>query len=291
VIDIHQHLIWGVDDGAPDLESALAMARAAASEGITRIVCTPHANDFYPFPAALLAERLEELRAPLQGVVELSLGCEFHLNAENIEDALAHPLRYSIANRGYLLVEFPAMVLPLPLAEAIYRLQSAGYKLVLTHPERCPMLLRQPQLLTEWMRKGGLLQLTASALYGRFGPAAQAFGNELLERNWIHFVASDAHHPQWRPPHLRQAYRHVANKMGTETAQRLFVTNPQAVVAGMELPEQPEPLGLESGPSLRFHLEKFAPTGRVKKRDGGPPPWSQIRSWRQLFSRSSAAGA
>jgi len=134
--------------------------------------------------------------------------------------------------------------------------------------------------------------VTAASLYGRFGKMAEAFSNELLERNWIHFLATDAHHPASRPPHLIKAFEYVAKRAGEETARRLCVTNPRAAVAGDVWPAQPEPVGLWEYVPLKFDATKFARSPRasalrsIAGKSGSDGAGYGARSlWDRLFAR------
>lgn len=244
MIDIHHHLLFGLDDGSPDIENSVAMAEAAAADGITHIVCTPHANDNYRYQPEINRMRLTALRERLGDRIALGLGCDFHLSYDNIADALQNPTKFTINKTGYLLVEFPDFGIAPNMTDTFYQLELARMTPIITHPERNPTVTHQPERLAEWLRNGCLVQVTAGALTGRFGKIAERFSNDLMRKNWVHFVASDAHNLTSRPPHLRKTYQFVADRYGQETADRLFVSNPRAAFNGDPWPEQPEPTGL-----------------------------------------------
>jgi protein-tyrosine phosphatase len=251
MIDIHHHLLFGLDDGSSDLETSIAMAKMAADDGITHIVCTPHANHRYHFDPAVNAERMAELQQRLNGTITLAPGCDFHLSYDNIEDALENRTKYTINQKQYLLVEFTDLMIPHSMTDAFYEMKVAGMQPIITHPERNHTIQHHPNRMIDWLREGCLVQVTASSLTGRFGRTAQAMAFNYLDKNWVHFIASDAHNLTSRPPILSEAYEIIENKFGKETAERLCVTNPNAAFHGIPFPPQPEMLELYDEPESR----------------------------------------
>lgn len=245
MIDIHHHLLFGLDDGATDLDTSIAMVEAAAADGITHIVCTPHANARFAFQPEVNEEKRAIIRERTNGKVTLGLGCDFHLSFDNIEDALKNPAKYTINQKQYLLVEFDDLMIPPNITEVFYELSVAGMRPIITHPERNFTIQKHPERMKDWLREGCLVQVTASSLTGRFGRTAQSLAEQFMERNWVNFLATDAHNTESRPPHMRRAYETLAKNYGEDVAERLCITNPRAVFFGEELPEQPEPIGID----------------------------------------------
>jgi protein-tyrosine phosphatase len=235
MIDIHTHILPGLDDGSKNWEMTLEMCRLALADGTRHVVATPHADETYSFDRDAVRRVIGELASRIDDQLEFSIGCDFHLSFDNIEDAIRHPRRYTIAAGPYLLVEFSDYVIPPQIREIFFRLQAAGMTAVITHPERNPILQRAPERVLEWVAQGSLVQVTASALTGRWGDLARRTAHWLLERGAAHVLASDAHDDKHRPPILSEAREVVSEHYGEEVAQRLVQENPAAIVAGMAI--------------------------------------------------------
>lgn len=255
MIDIHHHLLPGLDDGARDLATSVAMVQMAVDDGITHIVATPHANHTYSYDRTGNQRLLDELRialpADVAARITLGLGCDFHLNFENVEDAQKHRERYTINGTEYLLVELPDFNIPSRTEEVLYNLRVAGLTPILTHPERNTTLQRSPQRLQNWIADGLLVQVTAGSVLGTFGGKAKKMAWDLLQSGSVHFIATDAHDTVRRPPKMSDARQQIEKRLGAALADKLCVENPLAVFEGRPLPPQallPDAEGEEDRP-------------------------------------------
>lgn len=262
MIDIHHHLLFGLDDGPKTMDVSLAMAEMSIANGVTHLVATPHASDQFQFDPVRNQERLAMLASELGGRITLALGSDFHLTYENIEDAIAHTGKYSIHGKNYLLVEFSNSYIPSNITDVFFRMSLAGLIPIITHPERNPVILRNPERLAEWIRAGCYVQVTAASLTGRFGKTAERMSLNLLRQNWVHFLATDAHDVTSRPPRLRDAFDWVASEFGVETAERLCIHNPRAAFFGEPMPPQPDPIGISSNGKPKGFLSRLFERGR-----------------------------
>ncbi|MCU1335364.1 MAG: hypothetical protein JWO19_945 [Bryobacterales bacterium] len=244
MIDIHSHVLFGLDDGARTLEDSLAMVRMAAEHGTTDLVATPHANLEYEFDPERIAERIAQVREAAGAALRLYTGCDFHLSFDNIQDAIDHPRKYTINQQSYLLVEFSELLIFRNTDEIFARLGDAGMMPVITHPERNGLLRQRADTIAKWVEAGARVQLTAQSLTGGFGRRAQDFSRELLDRGVVHVVASDGHDCERRPPVMDQARAWLRNQYGDALAEALCVTNPGAALKGeaMHLPEAESPV-------------------------------------------------
>ena len=250
MVDIHSHILPGLDDGAQTLVDSLEILRLAAEHGTTDIVATPHANPRYTFDSEVVQKSLENLRGAVNGGPRIHYGCELHLTPENIEDAMRQPSRYTIGQRGYLLVEFSNQLVPKTSGEILRRLAQAGARPVIAHPERNPLLRQRMAELEQWVRQGCVLQITAQSLLGGFGESAQVAARTMVTQGLAQCIASDAHNCKNRPPALDEAYRQVADWCGARMAQQLFEENPRAILNGTPLPAGP--MRSEKKPWYRF---------------------------------------
>lgn len=240
MIDVHCHILPGIDDGPESMDVSIQMAESAIADGITHIVATPHFSNEYLFDFARVREVRDELQARIGNRVSLATGCDFHLNPENLEALRANAAPFCINQRDFLLVEFNEYSIPPAMDQTLHEIQLMGLRPVITHPERNAILRTQTERLARWVRLGCFVQVTAGSLTGAFGPAAQKDAWRWLLDGIVHLVASDAHNTRGRPLKLSPARALVREQMGEEAAAALFVDNPKAALEGRDLPYVPE---------------------------------------------------
>ncbi len=240
MVDLHCHILPGLDDGAKTVEESLAMAESAIADGITHVVATPHANTEYSFDFARVRAARDELQDRVGDRLKIATGCDFHLNPENVEALKKSPAQFCLNQNDCLLVEFNEFSIPPAMDQMLHHLHLAGLRPIVTHPERNGILRAQPERLARWVRVGCYAQVTAGSLLGVFGPGAKSDSLAWIAQGLIHFVSSDAHNTRSRPLTLRPAFDFIAAQFGGGMAQALFVDNPLAAFEGRNLPFVPK---------------------------------------------------
>jgi protein-tyrosine phosphatase len=270
LIDLHCHLLPGIDDGARDVRTSLAMARLAVADGITVTACTPHIlpgvynNTGSGILAAIayLREALAEDGIPLR----LVAGADIHV-APDLGTQLRDGRALTLNNSRYLLLEPPHHVLPPRMEDHIFGLQTAGFVPIITHPERLSWVEGHYQLVERLVYGGCLMQLTAGSLMGRFGRRPRYWAERMLDDGLCHLLASDAHNIEHRAPTMSDARELVARRLGAEEATNLVLIRPQLILDNASPSQLPPRLSAPVRP------QPSAPSG-----------------WASVFKRGRRAG-
>ncbi len=238
LVDIHCHLVPGIDDGAKNWDETLAMARMAVADGIRTIVVTPHQLGAYAENAGqTIRDRTRELQQFLnQHQVPLSVlpGADVRIEAGMLCKLRSGDVLTLADRRQHVLLELPHEMY-MPLEHLLAELKAARLVGILSHPERNLGILSEPRVVAPLVDRGCLMQITAGSLLGAFGPQVQRFSDWLVTEGLVHFVSTDAHGPKNRRPLLRQAFERVAQLAGRDMAIQLCSVNPAAVAEGNQV--------------------------------------------------------
>lgn len=234
MIDLHSHILPGIDDGARTLEVSLAMARIAVKDGIHTMACTPH---IYPGVYMNDSAGIKAARDALQKELDvrdiglkLLTGADVHL-VPGLLDGIRARRVPTIAGSRYLLLEPSHHVLPPRFEESVFNFVVSGFVPVITHPERLLWIEDHYDVFVRVARQGAWMQVTAGALTGMFGPRAKYWGQRMLAEGRVHILATDAHSDGRRIPRLSEARQIAERELGREEADRLVVDRPEAIVA------------------------------------------------------------
>jgi protein-tyrosine phosphatase len=232
MIDTHCHILPGIDDGPEDAEESVEMARIAARDGINKIIATPHIYDMRYSPEEI-AQRVDRLNRLL---TQKNIPVEVHPGAEVFIGMDPHILfKYAIQDTPYILIEFPHDHLPAHAGKLLQWLSDRGLKPIIAHPERNHSVIRSPETLLRLLNKDIYVQITGDSLTGEFGPDIQYCAHFLMESGKVDIIASDAHAKKFRAPVLSRAEKATARRFGEKASERLFQTNPEAVLTGREI--------------------------------------------------------
>lgn len=240
MIDLHNHLLPGIDDGARRLEETLEFLRIAKRDGVRTVVATPHMKPgVYDNRRDVILERVTMVReaqkgSPAEGVTLLP-GAEVYFTADIAARARAGELMTVGDGGRHLLLELPYQQIPMRVEDTVFQLKLLGITPLLAHPERVAYFLEDIERVATSVRLGALTQVTAGSITGRFGEKARDFARAMLARNLLHVIASDSHDVLYRPPTLSEAVHVVAGLVGEAAALRTVEDNPRAILEGNEL--------------------------------------------------------
>jgi len=258
VIDLHCHILPGIDDGAKELSVSLAMAKASVEQGVTVVACTPHIlPGLYHNSGPAIRQAIQELQEVLnqQGIpLQLVTGADVHMTPDFVAGLRSVRL-LSIADSRYVLVEPPHHTAPPQLEDFFFNLVVAGYVPILTHPERLSWVPARYEVIKRLVRGGVWMQITAGSFAGAFGRNTLYWAERMLDEGCVHLIASDAHDAEHRPPSMAAGRDLVAKRVGAEEAQRLVLTRPMGILKDQAPSSLPGPLGVADAETVSSPAE------------------------------------
>lgn len=250
MIDLHCHILPGIDDGPRTREEAIAMCRLARADGCRAMVATPHQRRgrWWNGDRGAIAGLAKDLQAALGTELRILVGGEVHVDSELLAEVEKLPEGgiLTLAGSRYLLIELDERGRAGEAISLVHELAVAGWIPVVAHPEFIPWLAGDLELTARLVALGARMQVTAMSVTGDFGKGPQADTHALLDAGLAHFVASDCHGVQRRPPGLRRAYQMIVGRWGPDLAKRLVSDNPRAVVQNRPLPDVESPEASEA---------------------------------------------
>lgn len=220
MLDLHCHILPGIDDGAEDIDASLAMAEKAISQGITHILCTPHHNNGkYVNPKEFVIQQVTKLQAELDKrnlPLTLFEGQEIRITGDLLEEIEQNRILFTDVANTYLLIEFPTMDVPAYTEQLFFDLRAKGHVPVIVHPERNAKFREDPNRLIPFLEMGCLAQLTAPSYIGVFGKDIQKTAKQMVEHNLVQMMASDAHGIKKRTFVMKEAFRQIGHDFDEE---------------------------------------------------------------------------
>ena len=234
MVDIHTHIIDGIDDGAQNKEDSLALLKMAAESGTTDIIATPHIIEGTNHADwQTILTKTEDLNRNAQDAgipIRVYAGAELEMNWDILALLKTGQSNYCLAGSRYILVELPANTVPNYADEFLYELQIKELIPILAHPERHRYLAKHPRLLHQWLKNGALVQCNLGSFTGKFGAEVKNFAELLLTNNMVHFLGTDAHSVEHRTTDASAALELIAKKVPPEIVTRITQTNPAAIL-------------------------------------------------------------
>ena len=269
MIDLHCHILPGLDDGAQTLDESLDMARIASKDGITKIVATPHmfrdahmTKDF-----SIIRQKVLDLNSALneaQIPVEVFTGAELFLSPNLLEEIDKNPSYLTLNESAYVIIELPPGQVFLGVQSLFFDLMSRGIVPILAHPERNDFFVQNPSWLYKLIIHGCFIQANAGSFLGIYGRKVREAVFYFLKMNFIHFIASDGHNTRNIAPRLTQAVNAVAKVIGEEKSHFLVEENPQSVLQNRELPDLWQPINPhDKKKTLKIQIPKFFKKGQI----------------------------